>query len=87
MVSSFLAVSPTVTSQNVRSNKSQSYHIVLQLRAPALDRRLHPSERLHTRQCSARKQVLGGGVDSIAGELVLDGDESAGLDGLEREEG
>lgn len=31
--------------------------------------------------------VLGGGVDSKAGELVLDGDDKAGLDGLDLEEG
>ena len=31
--------------------------------------------------------VLGGGVDSNALELVLEGDERAGLDGFERDEG
>lgn len=31
--------------------------------------------------------MLGGGVDSKAGELVLEGDERAGFDGFEREEG
>lgn len=31
--------------------------------------------------------VLGGGVDSIAGELVLEGEERAGLEGFDRDEG
>lgn len=31
--------------------------------------------------------VLGGGVDSKALELVLEGEDNAGLDGLEREDG
>ena len=31
-----------------------------------------------------RPGVLGGGVDSTAGELVLEGEERAGLEGLER---
>ena len=31
--------------------------------------------------------VLGGGVDSMAGELVLEGEERAGLEGFDRDEG
>lgn len=31
--------------------------------------------------------VLGGGVDSNARELVLEGEDKAGLDGFEREDG
>ena len=47
--------------------------------------RIVPSSGMR-RDGALKPGVLGGGVDSTAGELLLEGDERAGLEGFERED-